>query len=158
MLAENGRQNRSCRWYLKRLTGRKTTFSFPLRFQFFQQCRSSIGWFDGVDVWVVLQIYFITVKNTFGSTILLLFSLQCYWQVLQTSTDSDQQFSDPFKAWNYRQVKTCYKPMVQTQRKLQHFLVCTGAGETGVLTTLALSVNLTTLAALRASFFTFGIG
>ncbi len=66
----------------------------------------------------------------------LFYNLQCYWQVLQTSTDPDQQFSAPFKARNSRQVQTCYKSMVQTQRKLQHFLVCTGTGEMGVLMTL----------------------
>ncbi len=48
----------------------------------------------------------------------LLYSLQCWWQVLQTSSDPDQQFSAPFKAGNSRQGQTCYKPMVQTQRKL----------------------------------------
>ncbi len=66
----------------------------------------------------------------------LLFNLQCYWQVLQTSTDPDQQFSAPFKAGNSRQVQTCYKPTVQWQRKLQHFLVYSGEGETGTSTTL----------------------
>jgi len=58
------------------------------------------------------------VKNMFGFTISLLFNLQCYWQVLQTSTDPNQQCSAPFKAGNSRQVQTCYKPMVQWQRKL----------------------------------------
>jgi hypothetical protein len=71
-----------------------------------------------------------------GFTISLLYNLQCYSQVLQTSTDPDQQFSAPFKAGNFRQVQTCYKPMVQTQRKLQHFLVYTSTGETGILMTL----------------------
>jgi hypothetical protein len=55
---------------------------------------------------------------------------------LKTSTDPDQQFSAPFNAGYSREVQTCYKPTVQTQRKLQHFLVCTGTGETGVLMTL----------------------
>ncbi len=72
----------------------------------------------------------------FGFTILLLFNLQCCWQVLQTSTDPEQQFTAPFKAGNSRQVQTCYKPTVQRQRKLQHFLVYSGMGETEVLTTL----------------------
>jgi len=76
------------------------------------------------------------VKNTFGFTILYWYSLQCYWQVLQTSNDPDQQSSAPFKAGNSRQVQTCYKAMVQTQRKLQHFLVSISTGEKRVLMTL----------------------
>jgi hypothetical protein len=78
----------------------------------------------------------IIVENTFGFSILYWYNLQCYWQVLQTSTDPDQQFSAPFKAGNSRQVQTCYKSMVQRQRKLQHFLVYSGTGETGVFMTL----------------------
>jgi hypothetical protein len=39
----------------------------------------------------------------------------------QVLTDPSQQFSAPFKAGNYRQVQTCYKPQNTTQRKLQHF-------------------------------------
>jgi hypothetical protein len=35
-----------------------------------------------------------------------------------------------------RQVQTCYKPTVQRQRKLQHFLVYSGEGETGIPMTL----------------------
>ncbi len=72
------------------------------------------------------------MKNAFGFTILLLFNLQCCWQVLQTSTDPEQQFSAPFKAGNSRQVQICYKPTVQRQRKLQHFLFYSSMGETGV--------------------------
>ena len=56
--------------------------------------------------------------------------------MLLTSTDPDPQLSAPFKAGNSRQTQTCYKPTIQTQRKLQHFLVFTGTGETGVLMTL----------------------
>ncbi len=48
----------------------------------------------------------------------------------------DQQFSAPFKAWNSKQVQTCYKTKVQRQRKVQHFLVYSSTGETGVLMTL----------------------
>ncbi len=65
-----------------------------------------------------------------------IYSFQCCWQVLQTSTDPSQQFSAPFKAGNSIQVQTCYKPQNATQRKLQHFLVYTGTGETGVFMTL----------------------
>jgi hypothetical protein len=54
----------------------------------------------------------------------------------KTSNDPSQQFSAPFKAGNYRQVQTCYKPTAQAQRKLQHFLVHTSTGEMGVLNTL----------------------
>jgi hypothetical protein len=42
----------------------------------------------------------------------------------------------PFKAVTSRQVQTCCKPQNTTQRKLQHFLVQTGTGESGVLMTL----------------------
>ncbi len=76
------------------------------------------------------------MKNTFGFTILYWYNFQCYWQILQTSTDPDQQFYAPFKAGNSRQVQTCYKPTVQRQRKLQRFLVYSGTGETGVFMTL----------------------
>ncbi len=76
------------------------------------------------------------VKNMFGFTIHYWYNLQGYWQVLQTSTDPDQQFSAPFKAGNSRQVQTCYKPTVQRQRKLQHFLLDSATGEMGVLMTL----------------------
>ncbi len=51
-----------------------------------------------------------------------------YRQVL--TTDPDPQFPAPVKAGDSRQVQTCYKPMVQQQRKLQHFLVYSGEGET----------------------------
>jgi hypothetical protein len=90
-----------------------------------------------LDKWKQSKIYYdMIVKNTFGFTILYWYSLQWYWQVLQTSTGLDWQFSAPFKAGNSRQVQTCYKPTVQTQRKLQHFLVYTSTGEMGVLMTL----------------------
>jgi hypothetical protein len=71
-----------------------------------------------------------------ASRFFLLFNLQCYWHVLLRSTDLEQQFSAPFKTGNSWQVLTCCKPTVQRQRKLQHFLVYSGVGETGVLTTL----------------------
>ncbi len=115
--------------------------------------------FHNAECWIlfiVFKMIFIKniiciVKNTFGFTILYWYSLHCYWQVLQTSTDPDRQFSAPFKAGNSRQVQTCYKPMVQTQRKLQHFLVYTSIGETGVLMTLKHWAS--TLAALLAQTF-----
>jgi hypothetical protein len=37
--------------------------------------------------------------------------------MLLKSTDS-QQFSAPFKAGNFKQLQTCYKPQNTTQRKL----------------------------------------
>ncbi len=76
------------------------------------------------------------MKNMFGFSILLFTAFNCWWPILQTSTDPSQQFSAPFKAGNSRQVQTCYKPQNETQRKLQHFLVYTGTGEMGVLMTL----------------------
>ncbi len=45
-----------------------------------------------------------------------IYSFQCYWQLLQASTDPSQQFSAPFKAGNSRQVQTCYIPQTTTQR------------------------------------------
>jgi hypothetical protein len=48
--------------------------------------------------------------------------------------DPSQQFSAPFKAGNSRQVQTCYK--IQHKENLQHYLVHTSSGETGVLPTL----------------------
>ncbi len=76
------------------------------------------------------------VKNTFGFTILYCTVFNIDDKSYSLRGDLDQQFSAPFKAGNSGQVQTCYKPTVQTQRKLQHFLVCTGTGEMGVLVTL----------------------
>ncbi len=78
------------------------------------------------------------VKNMFGFSILYCTAFyvddKSYIQVMT-------QFSAPFKAGNSRQVQICYKPTIQTQRKLQHFLVYTGTGETGVLVTLKHQVS-----------------
>jgi hypothetical protein len=48
----------------------------------------------------------------------LINSFQCYWQVLETSTNLCQQFSVPFRARYSRKVQTCYKPQNTIQRKL----------------------------------------
>ncbi len=73
------------------------------------------------------------VKTTFGFSILLFTAFnvddKSYRQVLTP-------VPAPFKAGNSRQVQTCCKPQIQTQKKLQHILVYTGTGETGVLITL----------------------
>jgi hypothetical protein len=72
-------------------------------------------------------------KNTFGFSILYCTAFNVDDK---SYTDPSQQFSAPFKAGNTRQVLNCYKPTIQMQRKLQHFIVYTGTGETGVLMTL----------------------
>jgi len=55
-----------------------------------------------------------------------------YRQVL-TSSNNSQLLS---KLEILDKFRLAYKAMVQRQRKLQHFLVCSGVGETGVSMTL----------------------
>ena len=97
------------------------------------------------------------MKNTFGFTILLLFNLQCCWQVLRTSTDLEQQFSATFKHGNSWQVQTCYKPMVQRQRKTATFSSLLWYRRNRSFNDLEpLRINTTMLAALHAQAFSLG--
>ncbi len=78
----------------------------------------------------------------------LFYNLQCYWQVLQTSTDLDQQFSAPFKAGNSRQVQTCYKTNGSNTKETATFSSLQRYRRNGSSHDLeALSVNSTTLPA-----------
>ncbi len=98
------------------------------------------------------------LKNVFGFSILL-FSFQCCWQVLQTSTDPSQQFSAPFKAGNSRQVQTCYKPQKYFTKETATFSSSYRYRRNRSSHDLEpQSINALTLAACASNCFHFDVG
>ncbi len=87
---------------------------------------------------------------------ILFYSFQCWWQVLQTSTDPHQQCSAPFKARDSRQVQTCYKTNNSNTKETATFSSLHRYMKNRSSHDLeSLSVNLTALTALRAQAFSF---